>query len=141
MLLPNADEAALLLGKTPAPVRTESDAAALLAALCARGAKKTAITGLHLQPGRIAVAARSGGATFYIDNPQAPCKLFGTGDLFSAAATAALVRGRDFASALRIACDFAALCAARTAEDESRDPRFGVRFEDSLPDFIEMLRG
>lgn len=140
VLLPNATEAALLLGETPARVEDKAAVEALLATLCARGARQSVITGLHLEPGIISVAARSDGSVFYVDSPKAPCKLFGTGDLFSAAVTAALANGKDLAQSLRIACDFAALCAARTSQDAERDARFGVRFEDSLGVLADRLR-
>ncbi len=137
VLLPNATEAALLLGE--GPLSTEKAALdAALGRLCALGAKSAAITGLWLSKDEISVAARDKNGVFHTKNPRAPGKLFGTGDLFSAALTAALVRGRDFRRAVGVAGDFCALCAQRTAASDA-GARTGVRFEDSLGDFMAML--
>ncbi|MEA5050509.1 MAG: PfkB family carbohydrate kinase [Oscillospiraceae bacterium] len=139
VLLPNATEAALLLGSAPDPAPGRAQTSALLGGLCALGPRRVAVTGLCFDEGRIAVAARDGQRAFTCDTPRVPRSFFGTGDLFAAVLTAALARGASFETSVRAACDFTALCAGRTAA-AGGDARFGVRFEDSLGELIGRLR-
>ena len=61
----------------------------------------------------------------------------GTGDMFAACFTGALMQEKTMEEAVRIAGDF----VCRSIENTRRDPVhwYGVKFETALPDLIRLL--
>ena len=74
---------------------------------------------------------RATGKTGLVCAPLAPGQFHGTGDLFASVLTGALVRGSSLPEAARLAADFTALAARRTAEQDI-PRREGVDFEPLL---------
>ena len=61
----------------------------------------------------------------------------GTGDIFAAAFTGALVRGKDAFDAARIGADFTCRCIENTVSSPAH--WYGVKFEPVLPELMAML--
>lgn len=141
VITPNLTEACLLLGREYREDPSETDIEEMLRGLIALGTKRAVITGLPdpTRAGRIGwYAMESGGRIFKSFSKKYDIPCMGTGDIFASAMLAAMVRGRSFAEALRIAEDFTAEAVAVTADDPER--RFyGVDFEAALPNYIKML--
>ena len=135
LIMPNRTEASLLLDYpyTKAP-DTPQDLLHQLVSLCSKGAGSAVITGINSQPGYTGAAYLGPGmaAPQAALTRQAEGSWPGTGDLFAAAAEAALMLGHD----LKFACDTAVHFIARCLEQADPLPkiaRFGVPFERELP--------
>lgn len=128
-LLPNVTEAALLTGM---PYREKPDRkylAALLEGLLAFGAEAAVITGVTGSNGKIGFAEKSRGQEPYFY--EAPCiarSFHGTGDLFTAVFTGALMQGKTPRQAAVQAAHFVEHCIAATPEQTP----MGVCFESQL---------
>lgn len=135
VITPNRTEAALLLGADYGAVRLDSEAACTLWAerLSLGGRRSVVLTGASPRPDRAGAAFfdRATGKTGLVCAPLAPGQFHGTGDLFASVLTGALVRGSSLPEAARLAADFTALAARRTAEQDI-PRREGVDFEPLL---------
>lgn len=135
VITPNRTEAALLLGADYGAVRLDSEAACALWAerLSLGGRRSVVLTGASPRPDRAGAAFfdRATGKTGLVCAPLAPGQFHGTGDLFASVLTGALVRGSSLPEAARLAADFTALAARRTAEQDI-PRREGVDFEPLL---------
>ena len=67
-----------------------------------------------------------------------PGSFSGTGDLFAAAFTGALVAEKGLYESARIAADFTYRCIQCTAAEPAH--WYGIKFEPVLPELIQMLR-
>ena len=135
VLVPNATEAALLLGEewTALDLTCEEDCRRWARLLSRDGQRSVVLTGVSLSPDKAGAVCfdRDTGRTDLVSAPLVPGQFHGTGDLFASVLTGALVRGRSLLSAARLAADFTSRCAARTgAQDLPR--REGVDFEPLL---------
>ncbi len=141
LLLPNMTEAAYLLDEPYREDYSEADLRDILKRLCGLGAKRTALTGISLNPGEIGYyfydAAQD--SYHYYANEKLPVILHGTGDVFASAVTGAVMRGMSFPDALSLGVDFTLASARATMKDpDARD--YGVNFEEALPMLIERLQ-
>lgn len=139
LVIPNLTEASLMLG---IPYREEYDEAHIryiLEALCQRGARQAALTGISLSGGIGYYAYDSRQQRFYhYENEKLPVQYHGTGDIFASATLGALMRGRELGEALTVATDFTLASMRATMADPER--RFyGVNFEQALPGLIAAL--
>ena len=131
ILLPNVTEAALL---AELPYREQTDGAYLrsltAALLQVYHAQAVVITGVSSRPETLGFcgADREEG-TFVYQNPVVERQFHGTGDLFSAVFTGALLAGSNVYEAGVRAADFVRLCAAQTP---CVSPH-GIEFEPQLP--------
>lgn len=132
VILPNATEAAFLLGRSYAEPANEKEATALLHALSEKFGGAVVLTGLSFSPNQISVGVLNGARVAFFEEPRADIRLFGTGDLFSSIFAAHLSLERDVFAAARAAGGFTARCARDTALDPDHDPRFGVAFQQRL---------
>lgn len=130
VLLPNVTEAALLTGL---PYRSTGDAGyyrELLAGLKALGADAVVITGATDDATKTGFALWSkeqGNFSYQADLLNKHCH--GTGDLFAAVLTGAIVRGSTVSAAATLAARFVEQVIAATPESTP----FGVEFEGQLP--------
>lgn len=131
ILLPNVTEAALL---AELPYREETDGAylrALTAALlqCYHG-QAVLITGVSSHPEKVGFcgADRAEGMFSY-QTGAVPRQFHGTGDLFSAVFTGAVMQGLDIYEAGVKAAEFVRLCAEATPQATPH----GIEFEPQLP--------
>lgn len=134
MILPNLTEACFL---TDTPYREDYDEAfisRLLEKLTDLGCDIAVITGICPTADTIGVTGyqRSTGARYHYSTPRLPHSCHGTGDVFSAVCTGAIVLGKSWQEALGIATDFTARCLRETPA-EGRDRRYGLCFEKALP--------
>lgn len=137
IILPNITEACLV---TDTPYQETYDQAyvqALLDALTARGAKTVVLTGVSYQEGRTGVVVYENGKQAYYEHRRISKGCHGTGDVYAAAFTGAMVRGLSTYDAARVAADYTVLCIEKTVGDP--DHWYGVKFEKAIPDLLRML--
>lgn len=151
VIVPNPTEAALLLGEDGAAGASGRDSMRHAALLLERfpGLRCAVVTGAVMTGtvvtdvlGRFAggrprgrrtgnVCAVRGQEPVFLPYEAVPQAYPGTGDLFAAAMTGALLNGLPETAAVRVAARFVSLSAQRTLQ-EGADARFGVRFEPLL---------
>lgn len=137
VILPNLTEACLMTGT---PYREEVDEVfidALLQKLAALGAKTVILTGIGFRPDETGVMVYSGGKKQHYVHQRIARGCHGTGDVFASAFTGAVLRGRDYYDAARIAADFTLRCIENTLADEGH--WYGVDFESVLPELLRLL--
>ena len=131
VVLPNLTEAKLLLGLDAAepdgPVE-DGDALALAAQL-ADGGRQALVTGIPM--GRYVGCAGGGKEPFVVRHLRIGRSYHGTGDLFGAIVTGALLRGNALSAAADAAAGFVAQAIQNTPA--AADERYGVWFEPLLP--------
>ncbi len=130
ILIPNVTEAAFLTGM---PYEETADLAyfqKLADSMLAFGAKAVVLTGVSLEDGKTGlIAAFPNGEPFVYQASRIPRQLHGTGDLFCAVLTGALMAGRDIPGAATLAARFVEKVIAATPEASP----FGAAFEPQLP--------
>lgn len=129
-LLPNVTEAALLTGL---PYREEADSSylrELAQGLLEFGVKAAVITGFTRRDGQTGFfGMHRGGAEFSYRCPRIGKHFHGTGDLFAAVFTGALVSGKDVPQSAALAARFVERVIAATEESTP----YGIAFEPELP--------
>jgi pyridoxine kinase len=136
-LMPNMTEACLLTGT---PFREEYDRAfveELLHKLSLLGPKNIILTGAAYTPGITGVAVLEQGQIDCYGHEKLPSNRHGTGDIFAAAFTGALMRGTSAREAAKIAADFVCACIQNSIDDQQH--WYGTKFEPMLPKLIESL--
>ena len=129
LILPNATEAALLLGRPYAEPAEPEDAKALAEAVQqALGCKNAVVTGMPI--GRYLYCAGAGEGAFACRQLHAERSFPGTGDLFGAVLISRLSMGNALSAATEAAAAFVADCITSTPADA--DTRQGVCFEPQL---------
>jgi pyridoxine kinase len=141
IIVPNLTEAALLLGEpyNPGP-HDEKYISELLKRLCALGAKQVVLTGVcfnEKELGAAAYDAATGEIAFSFEN-RVPGYYHGTGDVFGSALLAAVMNGFSLGEATGIAVRFTTSAIRKTAA-AGTDIRFGVNFEQTIPEFLKDL--
>lgn len=134
ILLPNVTEAALLTG---IPYRDTADKAyleELLQGLLSLGVKAICITGIEKgdQVGYYGIANEEIFSSF--SQKQTPSH--GTGDLFSAVFTGAVMQGKSIPRSAALAAAF----VERTLQQTANRTPFGVEFEAQLPYLWQLLQ-
>ena len=127
ILLPNPTEAALLAGKPYPETMTEEGARWLLSGF---PWEKVILTGAVEGEETIGIAIKQGPSIAFYHHPKAPGSFHGTGDLFAACFTGALMSGKPFPDAARFAAGFTGKCAQYTSQKTDR--AYGIRFEPLL---------
>ena len=89
------------------------------------------LTGLALREGELAVSCCENGTAQLVRHARIGAYYPGTGDIFAAVLTGALLSGRGLLPAARQAADFVRACIAAT-EAEGIDRLQGVQFERQL---------
>lgn len=136
-LLPNLTEACLLTGT---PYRTRFGAPALeelVERLAALGCGGIVLTGVSPDADTTGVLVWEQGRSIRYSHAKLAQNCHGTGDLFAAAFTGALVRGKPAQEAARLAADFTLECMKVTLAENTR--RYGVMFEPVLSQLIQAL--
>ena len=138
-LLPNVTEAALLSGLPYRETLDRAYAARLAAGAAAFADQTVILTGVGLEPGKTGVLLQKGERSDYFSHKKLPGCAYGTGDVFAAAFTGALLRGMEAEPAVRLAAEYTLRCAERTAEDPKH--WYGLEFEPELPWLLRRLEG
>lgn len=134
VITPNLTEAAFLLGVEYGSLRADGESGLALArALSDGGRRSVVLTGITDGAGRMGAACfdRESGEGGLALAARVEGSFHGTGDLFAAVLTGALVCGEGLLPAARRAAEFVSACAAHTADVEA-PRREGVEFEPLL---------
>ena len=134
IILPNITEAALLSGKV---YRAEFDEAYVAELLEGLNHKCVVLTGAVTGEDRTGVAVRAGEKQFQYVHKRLGRSYHGTGDIFAACFTGALMQEKSLEEAVKIAADFTCKCLENTEKAPAH--WYGVKFETALPDLIRML--
>ena len=135
IIMPNVTEAAMFAGREYREAMTEEYVSELLDALdhpC------VILTGTGYQPGLTGVTIREKEAQFLYTHAKLGKNYHGTGDMFAACFTGALLCGRSKTEAAQIAADFVCKAIEKTMNNPAH--WYGVKFEQALPDLIRKLQ-
>ncbi len=142
IIVPNLTEAAFMLGEK----YLESDYSVdeikdLLKRLCALGCPVAALTGVSFEPGKCGVMAYDSRNDTYCEyySEKIPVSFHGTGDVFSSACFAALMRGQSLEKALQTAVEFTVESIRKTISYDGHN-WYGVDFESATPLLLELLK-
>ncbi|GHT03595.1 pyridoxal kinase [Bacteroidia bacterium] len=142
IIIPNLTEAALLIGETynPGPY-TEEYIEGILKKLSAIGPKKIVLTGVFFNEEELGAATYDAntGEIAYAFEKRIPGYYHGTGDVFGSALLAALLNDFSLNESAAIAVRFTTSAIRKTAKSGT-DIRFGVNFEQSIPEFLKDLK-
>ena len=139
IIVPNITEAALMTGMEYREEYDESYIKELLARLNELGAGISVLTGVSLEKGKTGVMGyeRETGEFYIYQNRRIDAAYHGTGDLFSSTCVGEMMKENNWRDAMRIAADY----TAHTIEVTLRNPRkpwYGVDFEATIPDLLNM---
>ena len=142
IIIPNLTEAALLLGETykQGPY-SKSFIEDLMKKLSALGPQKIVLTGVYFDDEELGAAtydASSGDVSYYLEK-RIPGYYHGTGDVFGSALLAAIQNDFPLSEAAAIAVRFTVSSIRKTAQ-AGTDIRFGVNFEQTIPELLRDLR-
>lgn len=135
IIIPNITEAALLSGNAFREELREGYIADLLNGLdhpC------VILTGVGYREGETGVIIREGEKQQYYAHPRIGKSYHGTGDMFAACFTGALMQEKTLYESVKIAADYTCKCIENTARNPAH--WYGVKFESALPDLIQMLQ-
>jgi pyridoxine kinase len=142
IIVPNLTEAALLIGEpyNPGPY-SEQYIEDTLKKLSALGVQKIVLTGVFFNDEELGAAtydAACGEITYNFER-RIPGYYHGTGDVFGSALLAALQNDFPLNESTSIAVRFTASAIRKTAQ-AGTDIRFGVNFEQTIPEFLNDLK-
>ncbi len=135
IILPNITEAAMFAG---IPYEKEITQAYVSQLLRGQTAPCVILTGVGYEPGITGIAIREGENLFYYAHRRIEKNYHGTGDMFAAAFTGALMQGKTKEESVKIAAGF----VCRSIENTVCAPAhwYGVKFETALPELIHDLK-
>ncbi len=134
VILPNITEAAMFAGME---YREEFDESYICGMLNRVNHPCVVLTGVGYRAGETGAAVYSDGNVAYYTHPKVGKNFHGTGDMFAACFTGALMQEKSLSESVKIAADF--VCRAIEITCESPAHWYGVKFEAALPDLIKML--
>lgn len=134
VILPNITEAAVLSGMEYREELTEDYVYTLLKGL---DHPRVILTGAAYREGETGIALWEQGTMYHHSHRRIGKSYHGTGDMFAAAFTGALMQGQPALEAVKTAGDFVCL----SIENTLREPAhwYGVKFETALPALIRSL--
>lgn len=142
IVVPNLTEAALLIGEkyNPGPY-TEAYISEILKKLSALGPGKIVLTGVFFNENELGAATYDAAQNeiAYAFDKWIPGYYHGTGDVFGSALLAAILNGFSLNESAAIAVRFTVSAIRKTAA-AGTDIRFGVNFEQTIPEFLKDLR-
>ena len=136
LILPNVTEAAMFSGMDYREELTEAYVHALMDNLAH---PNVVLTGVGYREGETGVVLKEGNSLQHYSHPLIGKSYHGTGDMFAAAFTGALLQGKTGMEAASIAGDFVCEAIRQTAEAPAH--WYGVKFEKALPYLIRRLNG
>ena len=101
------------------------------------GAKNIVLTGVSFEANKLGVAVFDGNKTEYYFTERLAASMHGTGDVYAAAFTGALLRGKPPLQAATIAADFVVESMRQTLPDAGHF--YGVKFERAIPFLVEKI--
>lgn len=141
VILPNMTEAALLLGEEYIDTGyNEEYIRKMLMRLSSLGSKIVMLTGVSFDEraqGVMSYNSETNEFSVYFKE-NIPGYFHSTGDVFSSSLTGAVAKGFNMADSIKIAVDFTVDCIKKTLGSE-KEHWYGVKFEECLPDLINMI--
>ncbi len=141
IIVPNITEALFLLGREycEGPY-TETFIKDILKEISETGCKKAVLTGVHFDDSAVGAASFDSQNNIFDISlaPKMEGFYHGTGDVFASALLGALLNNKTLAEATRIAVNFTEDSIIRT-KNAGTDTRYGVNFEQGLPDYVRTL--
>ena len=140
IIVPNITEAAFMTGMEYKEEYDEAYIKEMLQKLNEFGAKVSVLTGVSLSPGKTGVMGydREADDYFVYQNDRIDASYHGTGDLFSSSCIGAMMRGKSWQEAMKIAADYTAYTIEVTLQNPDK-PWYGVDFEATIPELIKKL--
>ena len=142
IIVPNLTEAALLIGEPyhPGPY-SRSYIEDVLKKLSNLGPQKIVLTGVFFDDKELGAATYDAacGEIAYCFDEHIPGYYHGTGDVFGSALLAAVLNDFSLPEAAAIAVRFTVSAIRKTAQ-AGTDLRFGVDFEQTIPEFLKDLK-
>ncbi len=140
IIVPNITEAAFMTGMEYKEEYDEAYIKEMLQKLNEFGAKVSVLTGVSLSPGKTGVMGydRDADDYFVYQNDRIDASYHGTGDLFSSSCIGAMMRGKSWQEAMKIAADYTAYTIEVTLQNPDK-PWYGVDFEATIPELIKKL--
>ncbi len=138
VILPNITEACLLAGVAYHQPQSEAEVSTLLDALESQYGGTILLTGISLAPADTGFALRCGGENRFYQRPRVGASYHGTGDMFAAVFTGAVMQGWDIYDAAVLAAEFTARVAAATFADPAH--AYGTKFETVLPWLMDQMQ-
>ena len=135
IILPNITEAAMFAG---IPYCEALDEAYVKNLFDGMQHPCVVLTGVGYHEGETGAAIYHNGDVQYYHHPKLGKNFHGTGDMFAACFTGALMQEKTLAESVKIAADFVSTAIANTCAAPAH--WYGVKFETALPDLIRMLR-
>lgn len=136
ILLPNITEAAMLTGTEYRAVIDEHYVNTLADKI---GVSRVVLTGVGCSEAATGVLVKDGEKRSHYSHRKVGGACHGTGDMFAACFTGALMAGKTMDEAVKIAAEFTALAIEKTVQAPAH--WYGVKFEAALPELIAMLNG
>ena len=134
IMLPNITEAAMMAGLE---FREEPEEAYIETLLKKLDHPCVVLTGVGYEAGEIGVLVKKGETVFHYTHPRLGKSYHGTGDMFAACFTGALMQEKTLEEAVKIAADFTCRAISNTAENPAH--WYGVKFETVLPELTKLL--
>ena len=136
IILPNITEAAMFAG---VEYRENLEEGYVLELLDKLKHPQVILTGVGYREGETGAAVYSRGMVDHYTHPRIQKNFHGTGDMFAASFTGALLQEKSLLESVKIASDF--VCKAIENTCEAPAHWYGVKFETALPDLIRSLQG
>ena len=135
IILPNITEAAIF---SRSAYHEKLDAAYIENLLRALGHPCVILTGVGYAEGETGAAIYRNGTLEYYHHPKSAGNFHGTGDMFAACFTGALMQDRSLKDSVKTAADF--VCKAIENTCAAPAHWYGVKFETALPELIRSLQ-
>ena len=134
IVMPNLTEAALL---TDSEYREIIDADYVNSLIQKIDAPGVVLTGVGYEENTTGVLVKNGERVIHYPHRKVGGSCHGTGDMFAACFTGALMWGKKMEEAVKIAADFTVLAIENTVKAPAH--WYGVKFETAIPELIRML--
>lgn len=134
VILPNVTEAAMFSGMEYREELDENYVNALLEGL---NHPNVILTGVGYREGETGIVIRAGENRSHYAHRRIGKSCHGTGDMFAAAFTGALLQGKSMEKAAKIAADLVCISIENTQKAPAH--WYGVKFETAIPELIRML--
>ena len=141
IIVPNITEACFMTGTEYREVYDETYIKELLLKLSKLGAKVSILTGVSFETGKTGVMGYDAatGEYSYYSHDKLPKSYHGTGDVFSSTCVGAMMAGKPWQEAVKVAADYTAECIRLTIEDPN-GRAYGVNFEQAIPYLLERMK-
>ncbi len=139
VITPNLTEACLLLDeKYPTGYVSQDYIREIMTRLCELGPKKIAITSVMTDKNKMVVGVydKDSDSSCFVDCCYVDRPFHGTGDIFTAALTGALLQGNEFFKASEIAVGFITRAIKETMKHKDIKIEYGAVFEPTLSEYF-----